>query len=144
MIRNVRNRIKAIVPITIVLVALALLTSEIVASANCGPVPPGGKQDSNCQNQTAPPPILYLQDSKNIRDLMKSEQIYFLGENADSLSLSGEIFFYGDKSCFLIKEKAEMSGSIKAQVSKCSDQIKNKSSLSYLRIKNFDEFQKKF
>lgn len=136
--------IKAQIILLFFLFPIGLITVEVHATSSCGPVPPGGKQDSKCQNQVPAPPIPYLQDAGKLRDLIKSEQIYFLAKSADSLALNGELFWYGDKSCFLVEEKTELSGELKVRTASCSDQIIKRSNIPYVNIGNFEDFKKKF
>lgn len=75
---------------------------------------------------------------------MKTEQIYFIGSNQDSLKWSGEIYWYGDSTCFRSEEKSEMSGTATIKPSSCTKKIKNRANLKYATIKSVSDLKKRF
>lgn len=124
---------------------LVLLVGVKAFASNtaCGPTPPGGKLDSKCQIKTAPPPISYLEDTRKLIELVRSEQLYFLGSDPNSLKWSGEVLWYGDTSCFKVDEKSEMSGHTAVKSVPCSTTIKNRANLAQTKIGNVEEFKSK-
>jgi hypothetical protein len=125
------------------LVLIFVATRAFAGSVTCGPVPPGGMVDPKCHIKIAPPPIPYLNDTAKLIDLLKSEQIYFVGSDPNSLKWSGEIFWYGDATCFKIEEKTEMSGQATAKSAPCSETIKGRANLTPLKFEKIEEFKKK-
>ncbi|MGE0631953.1 MAG: hypothetical protein AB7O96_06070 [Pseudobdellovibrionaceae bacterium] len=123
---------------------LFLSLASLASSPNCGPVSPGGTTDPECNPQTAPPPSSYLQETKNLVELLASAQIYFMGSSPDSLKWSGEIYWYGNGSCFKSNEKSEMSGKADIKTADCSKEIKDRANFKYTSIGTSKEIKAKF
>ena len=125
-----------------VLIATLVFAAEPSATKKSAPSPKPSVSPVATPTPTTSPPVTSRFDSATkLFTVLESEEAYFIGEGTEAYKWNGELYWYGDKTCYKLSDDGK---SVKAQSDPCSENIKAQSNMPYAKIEKIEDFKSKF